>query len=99
MDPIEIQTISLFVKRFLNEQENENEFYLKYIPKKNHIPLNEKKYYAISTIKKEKKQYIVHILHQKKMLEFFFIKFFSKHATKQLTIKKVKGKLQIIHII
>ena len=104
MDPLEIYDVEHFFNEFIRiayksgVQEREkyfNKFDLK-SKDKFHKIFDKKNRYLLSSIKKEKESYELTIINEKKLFEYFFVKFFVKRAIHKLYVKKLKGELKII---
>lgn len=57
---------------------------------------SKKQYYFISTIKKEGENYKVSLINEKKLFQYFFIKFFVRNAIHTLDVQHIKGSYKIV---
>lgn len=100
--PLILYDLLGFTNRFLETAQRGRKvdtFFLKFDYKsKSNFQKNfsKKQYYFISTVKKNNEVYTISLINEKKLFQYFFLKFFIRNAIHILDIKEIKGTYKII---
>lgn len=100
--PLILYDILGFAENFLEKAQNEKTvdyFFLKYDYKSKKIfkkYFTSKQYYFISTVRKIGDSYRVTIINEKKLFQYFLVKFLIKDAIHTLDVKKIDDKYKIV---
>ncbi len=102
ISPLTLYDLLGFTNLFLETAQKEKDIskcFLKYDNKsKNNFKkyFSKNQYYFISTIIKQGNVYKITLINEKKLFQYFFIKFFIKNAIHSLYVRKISGEYKII---
>lgn len=104
--PLELYDIQVFYKDFydaaINKKSLLKEFFLTYDQKSKDrfIKVLPRAHgFLLSSIKKQNNVYEITLIDEKKLFEYFFLKFLVRKAIHKLYVKKIKGEYKIIFFI
>lgn len=105
MSPLEVYDIEKFFNEFIEDVYSKGDID-KYFNKYDHRSKKEfqkifgkKARYFLSTIRKVDNFYEVSVINERKMLEYYFIRFLGHGAVHKMHIRKVNGSFKIIKFI
>lgn len=105
MNPLEIYDLEYFYGNlfydFLLQDKSFSQNFLKYTSLESRFiqTFSPKRRYFLSTIRKQGDGvYLLSVIDERKLFEYFFVKFLVRKAVHKLTVKKFKGGYKIIHI-
>jgi hypothetical protein len=103
--PLILYDLLGFTNRFLETAQRGRKvdsFFLKFDSKskknfKNNFSTHQ--YYFISTVRKDGDFYSISLINEKKLFQYFFIKFFVKNAIHTLDVQKLNGHYKIVRFV